>query len=191
MYTSITGAFMFIAIEGNEALERFAQIPSKRVETAMRLWQISCCEVNVFNKTVFEERWVIFHQLCPEETPFIAVIVFVSVVIFLCWPSHGSWFNHFSSPTFHFLFPALFNFKRQWFHFNIKKKTDDTNLFRRISVTTNLIEASRNRPLKAKSLKALLRTKKKQKMMLKWSCHRPFFECNVEREKHSIVAQQS
>ncbi|EDS36515.1 conserved hypothetical protein [Culex quinquefasciatus] len=28
----------------------------------MRLWQISCCEVNVFNKTVFEERmglWVI------------------------------------------------------------------------------------------------------------------------------------
>lgn len=52
----IAGAFMFIAIEGNEALERFAQIPSKRVETAMRLWQISCCEVNVFNKTVFEER---------------------------------------------------------------------------------------------------------------------------------------
>lgn len=52
----IAGAFMFIAIEGNEALERFAQIPSKRIETAMRLWQISCCEVNVFNKSVFEER---------------------------------------------------------------------------------------------------------------------------------------
>lgn len=107
MYTSITGAFMFIAIEGNEALERFAQIPSKRVETAMRLWQISCCEVNVFNKTVFEERWVIFHQLCPQETPFIAVIVFVPVVIFLGWPSHGSWFNHSSPPTFHFLFPVI------------------------------------------------------------------------------------
>uniref|UniRef100_A0A182NN88 Potassium channel domain-containing protein n=1 Tax=Anopheles dirus TaxID=7168 RepID=A0A182NN88_9DIPT len=52
----IAGAFMFIAIEGNEALERFAQIPFKRNETAMRLWQISCCEVNVFNKSVFEEK---------------------------------------------------------------------------------------------------------------------------------------
>uniref|UniRef100_A0A182FLS5 Potassium channel domain-containing protein n=1 Tax=Anopheles albimanus TaxID=7167 RepID=A0A182FLS5_ANOAL len=52
----IAGAFMFIAIEGNEALERFAQIPSKRNETAMKLWQISCCEVNVFNKSIFEEK---------------------------------------------------------------------------------------------------------------------------------------
>ncbi|KFB44015.1 AGAP004718-PA-like protein [Anopheles sinensis] len=52
----IAGAVMFIAIEGNEALERFAQIPFKRNETAMRLWQISCCEVNVFNKSVFEEK---------------------------------------------------------------------------------------------------------------------------------------
>lgn len=52
----IAGAFMFIAIEGNEALERFAQIPFKRNETAMKLWQISCCEVNVFNKSVFEEK---------------------------------------------------------------------------------------------------------------------------------------
>ena len=51
----ISGSFMFIAIEGDEALEQFAQISKKRSETAKKLWEISCCEVNIFNKTRFDE----------------------------------------------------------------------------------------------------------------------------------------
>jgi len=46
---------MFIAIEGGEALERWAEMARSRQAVANRLWEITCCEVNVFNKSVFAE----------------------------------------------------------------------------------------------------------------------------------------
>lgn len=51
----ILGAFMFMAIEGGVAMERKANAEKTRNETATRLWEISCCEYNVFNKTFFME----------------------------------------------------------------------------------------------------------------------------------------
>ena len=46
---------MFIAIETHQGSENFLQMSKKRNETAIKLWEISCCEVNVFNKTKFDE----------------------------------------------------------------------------------------------------------------------------------------
>lgn len=42
-------------IEGGEAGKRKEVADKERNETATRLWEISCCEKNVFNKTNFKE----------------------------------------------------------------------------------------------------------------------------------------
>lgn len=52
---SILGSFMFMAIEGDVAMERKANVEKTRNDTATRLWEISCCEYNVFNETFFME----------------------------------------------------------------------------------------------------------------------------------------
>ncbi|CAO1441982.1 unnamed protein product [Diamesa serratosioi] len=54
LYT-IAGSFMFMAIEGNVAMERKANAEKTRNDTATRLWDISCCTHNVFNQTFFME----------------------------------------------------------------------------------------------------------------------------------------
>lgn len=40
-------------IEGGEAVKRKETADKERNETASRLWDISCCDHNVFNKTSF------------------------------------------------------------------------------------------------------------------------------------------
>ncbi|XP_063695667.1 potassium channel subfamily K member 17 [Culicoides brevitarsis] len=52
LYT-IAGSFMFIAIEGQQAIERWQNITRQRVYVASKLWEISCCEENTFNKSRF------------------------------------------------------------------------------------------------------------------------------------------
>lgn len=46
---------MFIAIEGGGDKERSEQMDSQRKALANKLWNITCCEVNVFNKTEFSD----------------------------------------------------------------------------------------------------------------------------------------
>ena len=48
------GSFMFMYIEGGEAVKRKETADKERNETASRLWEISCCDQNVFNKTNFK-----------------------------------------------------------------------------------------------------------------------------------------
>lgn len=45
---------MFMYIEGGEAVKRKETADKERNETASRLWEISCCDQNVFNKTSFK-----------------------------------------------------------------------------------------------------------------------------------------
>lgn len=52
VYT-IAGAFMFIAIEGHEAMERSAESNKEKTQLAMKLWNISCCTSNTFNESQF------------------------------------------------------------------------------------------------------------------------------------------
>lgn len=40
-------------IEGDEGFKRKENADKERNETATRLWEISCCDHNVFNKTNF------------------------------------------------------------------------------------------------------------------------------------------
>uniref|UniRef100_A0A1B0EWN9 Potassium channel domain-containing protein n=1 Tax=Phlebotomus papatasi TaxID=29031 RepID=A0A1B0EWN9_PHLPP len=64
LYT-IAGAFMFIAIEGDGDLERSAELARHRKSVAAKLWNISCCEANIFNKSAFIElvgQQVLHHQ---------------------------------------------------------------------------------------------------------------------------------
>ncbi|XP_059620712.1 potassium channel subfamily K member 4-like isoform X2 [Phlebotomus argentipes] len=64
LYT-IAGAFMFIAIEGDGDLERSAELARNRVSVAAKLWNISCCEANIFNKSAFIElvgQQILNHQ---------------------------------------------------------------------------------------------------------------------------------
>ena len=49
------GSFMFMAIEGGVAEKRKENADKERNETAYRLWDISCCQHNVFNKTNFTQ----------------------------------------------------------------------------------------------------------------------------------------
>lgn len=44
---------MFIAIEGQQAIERWQNITRQRVTVATKLWEITCCEINTFNKSQF------------------------------------------------------------------------------------------------------------------------------------------
>jgi hypothetical protein len=44
---------MFVLIEGDSAIERKAKADTTRNETLNRLWEIACCEQNVFNKTIY------------------------------------------------------------------------------------------------------------------------------------------
>lgn len=46
---------MFINIEGGKFKEQKDLIDKERNETATRLWKISCCKENVFNKTNFDD----------------------------------------------------------------------------------------------------------------------------------------
>uniref|UniRef100_A0A336K8P9 CSON005216 protein n=1 Tax=Culicoides sonorensis TaxID=179676 RepID=A0A336K8P9_CULSO len=52
LYT-IAGSFMFIAIEGDEALERWQNVTRQRQGVVAKLWEITCCEINTFNKSQF------------------------------------------------------------------------------------------------------------------------------------------
>lgn len=47
---------MFRAIEGNAAIEKSEEMNNKRKKLADRLWDISCCKVNTFNKTLFHDQ---------------------------------------------------------------------------------------------------------------------------------------
>lgn len=49
------GAFMFIAIEGGGDKEREDEMKRQRDHLATRLWNMTCCEINVFNKTEFND----------------------------------------------------------------------------------------------------------------------------------------
>ena len=42
---------MFIAIEGDGDIERSAEMTRQRLHVATKLWNITCCQENVFNKT--------------------------------------------------------------------------------------------------------------------------------------------
>jgi hypothetical protein len=44
---------MFMNIEGGEAQKLFEHATKEREEAAAKLWDISCCRQNVFNKTSF------------------------------------------------------------------------------------------------------------------------------------------
>lgn len=46
---------MFKAIEGGATAERKENAEKTRNETVNKLWDISCCVFNVFNKTTFTE----------------------------------------------------------------------------------------------------------------------------------------
>lgn len=44
---------MFIAIEGERENERWLNISNQRKTVATKLWEITCCETNTFNKSHF------------------------------------------------------------------------------------------------------------------------------------------
>ena len=46
---------MFIAIEGKGAAERYETAQNKRKELLSKLWEITCCEIHVFNRATFDE----------------------------------------------------------------------------------------------------------------------------------------
>lgn len=46
---------MFMYIEGGEAVKKKEIADKERNETVTRLWEISCCDQNVFNKSSFKE----------------------------------------------------------------------------------------------------------------------------------------
>jgi hypothetical protein len=46
---------MFVTIEAPSAEKRKKTAENERLDTANKLWEISCCDLNVFNKTVYEE----------------------------------------------------------------------------------------------------------------------------------------
>lgn len=46
---------MFMYIEGGEAVKRKESADKERNESAIRLWEISCCDHNVFNEISFKE----------------------------------------------------------------------------------------------------------------------------------------
>jgi hypothetical protein len=47
---TIAGAFMFRAIEGGERPAANAKVLRIRNETALKLWELSCCGLNVFSE---------------------------------------------------------------------------------------------------------------------------------------------
>ena len=47
---------MFIAIEGQAALERSHSIDKEKKSVVNKLWKISCCEENTFNKSEFMKK---------------------------------------------------------------------------------------------------------------------------------------
>jgi hypothetical protein len=47
---TIAGAFVFRIIEGGEGPPVNAKVLLLRNETALKLWQLSCCEMNVFSE---------------------------------------------------------------------------------------------------------------------------------------------
>ena len=47
---TIAGAFVFQAIEGGEPPEANVQVIRLRNETALKLWGLCCCELNVFSE---------------------------------------------------------------------------------------------------------------------------------------------
>lgn len=46
---------MFIAIEGDYAMERFSEIVTNRTKLADYLWNVSSSDVFVLNRTQYEE----------------------------------------------------------------------------------------------------------------------------------------
>lgn len=55
-----SGASMFKAIEGEEAKERFNEMTRVRDVLVRKLWNFSCCELNGFNQTVYNDKWVLW-----------------------------------------------------------------------------------------------------------------------------------
>jgi hypothetical protein len=47
---TIAGAFVFRAIEGGQGPPGNARVLRIRNETAMKLWELSCCSLNVFSE---------------------------------------------------------------------------------------------------------------------------------------------
>ena len=47
---------MFIAIEGDGDQEREDQMNKGRHNLSLKLWNLTCCQINVFNQTEFQER---------------------------------------------------------------------------------------------------------------------------------------
>jgi hypothetical protein len=47
---TIAGAFVFRAIEGGEEPSVNAKVLQLRNETALKLWELSCCGLNVFSE---------------------------------------------------------------------------------------------------------------------------------------------
>lgn len=47
---------MFTAIEDSIALERWAEIGRNRQTLASHLWNVSSCELNGLNRSMFEEE---------------------------------------------------------------------------------------------------------------------------------------
>ncbi|XP_067015797.1 two pore potassium channel protein sup-9 [Anabrus simplex] len=50
---TITGAFIFMAIEGSEAKRMMTGVVKLRNETAMKLWRLTCCDLHTFNKSLW------------------------------------------------------------------------------------------------------------------------------------------
>lgn len=50
------GAFVFIAIEGNQAIEKWQTIATQRENTLSKLWKVTCCEQNVFDDAAYKTR---------------------------------------------------------------------------------------------------------------------------------------
>jgi hypothetical protein len=49
----LTGAFMFMAIEAESARDLTADVLVMRSQVARKLWDFTCCQVNVFNESVW------------------------------------------------------------------------------------------------------------------------------------------
>lgn len=55
IFLALAGAFMFIAIEGGGDQQKEDEMVHNRTTLAMRLWNLTCCEISVVNKTEFRE----------------------------------------------------------------------------------------------------------------------------------------
>lgn len=55
MANLLSGAFVFIAIEGNEAIEKWQSLNMQRKSITSKLWKVTCCEENIFDDKAYKE----------------------------------------------------------------------------------------------------------------------------------------